>query len=230
MRIFNYFSPVVVNMSESVSEEESDFSRAIFDCRVVHNDILFFRKLMLLDESGWGDFTSTRSILESSAAAVELCVAILEMYPNDDAWKQEHPLLRFHAPAMLPVEVKTSDSLQAMISKLFMKPSVYMMSTSLWLAGFIALQVTVFDASESWWVVVFAAGMVPESVFTVASLHSKTFWKLLRNFQTIFVSFYGIAMTLALCVLWRRHPLKIASVLITSSPILARRWVSGCFS
>ena len=99
-----------------------------------------------------------------------------------------------------------------------------MMSTSLWLAGFITIQVSIFDASKSWWVGVIAAGMVPESIFIVASLHSKTFWKLLRNFQTIFVSFYGIATTLALCILWRRHPLKIASALL-----LLPSWLAAGF-
>ena len=134
------------------------FFKTFSSCIVVHDDVQFFRKRMLLDQSCWDDVTSTGSILDASAATAELCIAILEMYPNDDAWNQAHPLPRFHAATIdVAVEVKTSDSLQPTISNFCMKPLVYALSAFLWLAGFIAMQVAIFDASKIWWVVVIAA-------------------------------------------------------------------------
>ena len=67
--------------------------------------------------------------------------------------------------------------------------------------------------------------MVPEICYLVSFFYRSVFRKLCLSFRTLYVWFFSVVMSAALCILWKKHPSKIAAVLLGLPSFLS----AGCF-
>ena len=147
-----------------------------------------------------------------SVQSMDLVTAALPQLPGHSSD------FRFHAAAKFPKECETFKCLVPRISRVYFRtPALQVGILGLWVFGCVFGILAAFDIYQlelEWLHVSFYFAMLPTIILLVSCLNKATCLQLCRTFQTIFVALYSLVLTVALFVLWRKHPVKIAFPLL----------------
>jgi hypothetical protein len=160
-----------------------------------------------------------RAIRRRAAVLALHCMSIME---RCSCAVQRSALLRVHVGALRPREAGGRDSaldaLVPSISRVFAKSlSLRIGLRVLWVLGTICgLFLVLFDgfepgSAQEWVACSSIALTLPVIVCIAGMLNAKTFWTLLKHFETLYVLACALGATFLLLFMFRQHPAKMVS-------------------
>ena len=120
--------------------------------------------------------------------------------------------VRVHVPADPPRIVNTENTIGGKHRVWSFLAKAPIVNFSCWVLSFLLGHLIWFDIVDLWWpwaCLALTPSVIPILV-VVAICHRKTTRILCGSFQTIFVWFHSAVLCIALTVLWRQHPSKLA--------------------